>query len=83
MKKLLILTSLAITCSLLSGCYVQAAMAQAKSRNEMMKEKELYTHCLEQNPKNISACDGYKAAYIADADAYRATNSGLFATGLS
>ena len=80
MRKLLIFAPLAIACSLLSGCgdsYFDAIAAQANTRNEMLKGKESYTHCLEQHPKHISTCDGYKAAYNADIEAYKATNSGM------
>ncbi|MCX7124839.1 MAG: hypothetical protein NTU49_03625, partial [Gammaproteobacteria bacterium] len=74
MKKLLILVPLAVACSLLSGCGI---VAKVDSRNEMMKTKDAYTNCLERHSRNISACNGYKAAYKADMEAYRATSAGI------
>ena len=74
MKKLSVLIPLAISCSLLAGC---GMVAKVNSRNDMMKTKTDYTNCLEQHAKNISSCDGYKAAYKADMEAYRATSAGI------
>jgi predicted small secreted protein len=74
MKKLLVLAPLAVVCSLLSGCGIAAKI---DSRNDMMKTRDAYTHCLETHSSNVSACNGYKAAYKANMEAYRATSAGI------
>lgn len=74
MKKLLILAPLAVACSLLSGCGI---VAKVDSRNDMMTSRDAYTNCLTSHPNNIGACNGYKAAYKANMEAYRATSAGI------
>lgn len=74
MKKLVILAPIAVACFLLSGCGI---VAKVNSRNDMLKTKTEYTNCLEQHSSNTSVCNGYKAAYKADMEAYRATSAGI------
>lgn len=74
MKKLLILAPIAVACSLLSGCGI---VAKVNARNDMMKTRKDYTQCLETHSNNVAACNGYKAAYKADMEAYRATSAGI------
>lgn len=74
MRKLLVLTPIIVTCSMLSGCGI---VAKVQSRNDMMKVRSAYTHCLEAHSNNVAACNGYKAAYKANMEAYRATSAGI------
>jgi hypothetical protein len=59
---------------MLSGCGI---VAMENSRNDMMKTRDAYTHCLETHSSNVSACNGYKAAYKANMEAYGATSANL------
>jgi hypothetical protein len=66
---------LAIVAALtLAGCGV---VAKVQARDEMMQAKTAYTQCLQQNSAETARCDGFKQAYEADLQAYRATSAGI------
>jgi hypothetical protein len=58
----------------LSGCGIAAKI---DARNEMMDSKRDYTNCLTAHPDDTKACEGYRLAYQADMQAYRATSAGI------
>ena len=59
---------------LATGC---GLAAKVQARDDMMQAKAAYTQCLQQNSAETAKCDGYKQAYEADLQAYRATSAGI------
>jgi hypothetical protein len=56
------------------GCGIAA---KVHARDDMMQAKTEYTQCLQENSVEPAKCAGYKEAYEADLQAYRATSAGV------
>jgi hypothetical protein len=63
----------------LGGCGIAA---KVQARDDMMQAKSAYTQCLSENSSDPSKCAGFKEAYDADLQAYRATSNGLRSGGV-
>lgn len=71
MKQACFLVALAIS---LSACALQAKM---NALDDMKASKAAYKRCLEDNPRNVSACQAEQLSYEADLKAYEATGAGM------
>lgn len=58
----------------LSGC---ALVRQ----QQMEKSLQAYKDCLVSNESNVEACEGLRLSYLADMEAYKATNGALLGIG--
>ncbi|MCF8495783.1 MAG: hypothetical protein K9G62_03850 [Alphaproteobacteria bacterium] len=72
MKKISTLFVLLMTIGLLSGCGAASIM---NARSDMEQSKVNYKNCLAQHPKDINSCNGAKAAYEADMEAFKTTSN--------
>jgi hypothetical protein len=58
----------------LAGCGIAA---KVHARDNMEASLAAYKGCLTQHPSDVSQCEGYRLAYQADLQAYRATAAGI------
>jgi hypothetical protein len=67
-----------VAVGILSACSADTQQAVARrARDDMMRARAAYTHCLQENAAEPGKCDSYKQAFEANLQAYRATKAAV------